>query len=101
MFFTQNAAELFFGWAKYTVALSEMSIEAAEIIMRRTTRMANGSMTASEATEMLTEKATAFAESQGNAVAAATSGGAPLAILDAALAPYGEQTRANVAMLRG
>lgn len=100
MFFTPGSADLFFGWAKYSLALVEMSAEASEIIVRRTTRMAHGRMTVQEAAEMVLEKASAFAMSHEKAAHAAVSGAAPHVILGAALLPYGAQTRANVTELR-
>ncbi|MFT7028235.1 MAG: hypothetical protein ACJAVS_002471 [Paracoccaceae bacterium] len=100
MFFNDDGASLFFGWARYTIAVAEMTAEASEIIVRRTTRMAHGRMTMSEATNMVMEKATAFSASNEKAIGAAIGGAAPLAILDAALKPYGAQTRANVKRLR-
>ncbi len=100
MFFTPGSADLFFGWAKYTVAVAEMTAEASEIIVRRTTRMAHGRMTAQEAIGMVLEKATAFARAHEHAAMAAVSGKAPHEILGAALKPYGAQTRANVTKLR-
>lgn len=100
MFFTQGTADLFFGWARYSVALVEMTAEASEIIVRRTTRMAHGRMTAQEATGMVLEKATAFAKSHEHAAMAAVGGAAPHEIFGAALKPYGAQTRANVTELR-
>ena len=100
MLFTKGGADLFFGWARYSLAVAEMTIEASEVIVRRTTRMAHGRMTAHEAAGMVLEKAAAFASSHEKAMGAAVSGAAPLAILDAALAPIGDQTKANVQYLR-
>jgi hypothetical protein len=100
MFFTQGSADLFFGWAKFSMALVEMSTEATEVIVRRTTRMAHGQMTAQEATEMVMEKASAFAKSHEHASIAVAAGAAPHDIFGAALKPYGAQTRANVTELR-
>lgn len=100
MFFTPGSADIFFGWAKYSMALVEMTAEASEIIVRRTTRMAHGRMTAQEATEMVLEKADAFAKSHEHAAKAVVGGAAAHEILGAALKPYGAQTRANVTELR-
>jgi glycerol-3-phosphate dehydrogenase len=100
MFFTPASADIFFGWARYSMALAEMTAEASEIIVRRTARMAHGQMTAQEAAEMVLEKADAFAKSQEHAAKAVAGGAAPHEILGAALKPYGVQTRANVTELR-
>lgn len=87
-------------WMTYATALSEMTLAANEIILRRTQRMATGAMTPSEALGMVMEKGTAFADAAERAAVTAARGGDVPRILTAALAPYGAKTRSNVRKLR-
>ncbi len=88
-------------WAAFGVAYTEMSIAAAEVIVRRSMKMSSGAMTAGEAVGMVMEKATAFAAATEGAVIAAATGGDPLRIANAALRPIRAKTSSNVRKLRG
>ncbi len=99
MFFPKDPNPLI-PWVAYTVALSEMTMAANEIILRRAQRMASGEMTPAEAIGMVMEKGAAFATAAERAAVAAANGGHPARVLTAALAPYGAKTRANVRQLR-
>jgi hypothetical protein len=85
---------------EYAAAFSEMSLAAGEIILRRTQRMATGSMTPPEALAMVLEKSTALALATERAALAAARGGDAARVMTAALQPYGEKTRSNVRKLR-
>lgn len=88
-------------WLRFARAYAEMSTAAAEVIMHRTMKMAQGSMAAPEMLGMVLEKATAFAEASEKAAVAAASGGDPARIASAALRPYSRKTRSNVRKYRG
>ena len=87
-------------WTNLATAYSRMNLAAAEVIMRRTHRMAIGMMTPPEAAGMVLEKATAFATAAERAAVAAASGGDMTKIAGAALRPYDAKTRSNVRKLR-
>lgn len=88
-------------WTNLATAYTQMSVAAAEVILRRSMQMAQGAMTTGEAVGMVMEKATAFvAATEGAAVAAAT-GGDPLRIATAALKPIRAKARSNARRLRG
>lgn len=87
-------------WLKLADAYGEMSMNAAEVIYRRTFRMASGAMTPPEAVAMVMEKATAFATAAEGATVAAALSGDPMHIASAALKPYRAKTRANARKLR-
>lgn len=87
-------------WGEYAMAYSQMLMSANEVIWRRTTQMATGTMTQPEATGMVLEKVTAMAKATEKASVAAAKGATPLAIMNAALAPYGTKTRSNARRLR-
>lgn len=61
-------------WLRFARAYTEMSTAAAEVIMHRTMKMAQGGMAAPEMLGMVLEKATAFAEASEKAAVAAVSG---------------------------
>lgn len=88
-------------WMKLAVAYTQMSTAAGEVVFRRTLRMSQGTMTASEACGMVMEKATAFAESAERAVVAAATGADPVRIATAALHPIRAKACSNVRKLRG
>lgn len=88
-------------WAKFANSYSEMSMHASEVILRRTMKIASGSMSQPEAIAMVMEKPTAFANATERATVAAARGGDALAIANAALRPYRTKTRSNARMLRG
>jgi hypothetical protein len=87
-------------WTEVATAWTRMSLAAGEVIVRRSQRMATGSMSPPEAMGMVMEKATAFASSAERAAVAAARGGDPAQIARAALRPYGAKTRSNVRKLR-
>lgn len=87
-------------WLRFARAYAEMSTAAAEVIMHRTMKMAQGSMAAPEMLGMVLEKATAFAEASEKAAVVAASGGDPARIASAALRPYSRKTRSNVRKYR-
>ena len=88
-------------WTSFAIAYTQMSVAASEVILRRSMKMAQGGMSASEAVGMVMEKATAFvAATEGAAIAAATGGDAAR-IASAALRPITAKTRSNVRLLRG
>ena len=87
-------------WMKLATSYSRMTMSAAEVIMRRSMRMASGAMTPPEAIGMVMEKATAFAAAAEKATVAAARGGDAARIASAALRPYGSKTRSNVRKLR-
>jgi len=100
MFFLTPPKGATTAWLKYATAMTRMQMAAAEVIMRRTQRMASGTMTPPEAMGMVLEKATAFAASAEKAAVAAAKGGDVARIATAALRPYGSKTRSNVRKLR-
>lgn len=87
-------------WMNFSLAYGQMSVAAAEVIARRCMRMAQGSMTGSEAIGMVLEKATAFATAAERAAVAAATGADPVRIAEAALHPYTVKTSSNVRRLR-
>jgi hypothetical protein len=87
-------------WSSFSVAYTQMTVAAAEVILRRTMRMAQGAMTAGEAVGMVMEKATAFAAATEGAAVAAAGGGDAIRIANAALRPIRVKTRSNVRKLR-
>ncbi len=100
MAYEKQAAAALRAWMDYGTACSRMMMAANEVILRRTTRMAMGAMTAPEATAMVFEKATAMAAATEKAAVAAARGANPVAIATAALRPYGAKTRSNARRLR-
>jgi hypothetical protein len=98
MFFPNQKAMS--AWFTYATALSRMQMSAAEVILRRSHRIANGSMTPPEAMGMVMEKVATFASSAERAAVAAARGGDVTRIATAALRPYGSKTRSNVRKLR-
>jgi hypothetical protein len=87
-------------WIKYTIAFQQMSLAAAEVILRRSMMMLQGRMTTPEAVGMMMEKATAFAAATERAAVAAAAGGDPVRIASAALKPIRAKTRSNVRKYR-
>lgn len=87
-------------WMRYAVAHSQMNMAAAEVIFRRSLRMAQGAMTAPEAVGMVLEKASAFASATEKAAVAAARGSDPAAIASAALRPIRARARSNARKLR-
>jgi len=85
---------------KYTIAFQQMSLAAAEVILRRSMKMLLGRMTPREAVGMVMEKATAFVAATEHAAVAAASGGDPVRIASAALRPIRAKTRSNVRKYR-
>ncbi len=59
------------------MAYSQMLMSANEVIWRRTTQMATGTMTQPEATGMVLEKVTAMAKATEKASVAAAKGATP------------------------
>lgn len=87
-------------WIKFGFAFQQMSLAAAEVILRRSMLMMQGRMTPPEAMGMMMEKATAFAAATELAAVAAAAGGDPARIASAALRPIRAKTRSNVRKYR-
>lgn len=87
-------------WMKFVVHYTQMNMAAAEVIARRTMKMAQGGMGAAEAVGMVAEKATTMAIAGEKAAVAVARGADPLSIASAALRPYRTKTRSNVRRLR-
>lgn len=87
-------------WMKFATAYGEMTVAAAEVIMRRTMQMSQGTMTAPEAVGMVLEKATAFATATERAAVAAATGADFARIASAALRPIHVKARSNARRLR-
>jgi hypothetical protein len=101
MFPLNNPFNIFDSWTKFANAYAQMSMASAEVIVRRTMMMSQGTMSGPEAMGMVLEKATAFAASaEGAAVAAATGADLPR-IASAALKPIHAKARSNARKLRG
>lgn len=100
MLFAPNALQTLKDWSDFSLAYTRMNLAAAEVIMRRTQRMAIGAMTPPEAFAMVLEKPTAFASAAERATVAAARGGDAVKIASAALKPFGVKTRSNVRRLR-
>ncbi|MER2508820.1 MAG: hypothetical protein ABTQ27_08675 [Amaricoccus sp.] len=88
-------------WVKLTTACVDISLNASEVIFRRTMKIASGEMSRPEAVAMVLEKATAFASATERATVAAARGGDAIGIASAALKPYRTKTRSNARRLRG
>jgi hypothetical protein len=86
---------------QFATAYQTMTIAAGEVFFRRSLMMAGGSMSASDAADMVVEKATTFAEAAGEATTAVVKGEDPVGVATAALEPYGTRTAANVRDMRG
>lgn len=100
MMFAPNALKTFQEWNDFVLAYARMNVAAAEVILRRTQRMASGAMTPHEALAMVLEKPTAFASAAERATVMAAKGGDAVQIASAALKPFGVKTRSNVRRLR-
>lgn len=79
---------------------SQMNVAAAEVIMHRMTKMAQGGMSGPEAVGMVMEKASAFTKAGERAAIAAARGANPVTIVSAALSPIRARTRSNVRKYR-
>lgn len=80
-------------------AYQALFASASEVVTMRTGQMLAGTMSGTETTEMVAEKAVAFADAaQRSAIAAIT--GDPRRVAMAMLAPYQEQVALNVDRLR-
>ena len=79
---------------------NQMNVAAAEVIMRRMTKMAQGAMSGPEAMGMVMEKASTFTKAGERAAIAAARGANPVTIAQAALSPIRAQTRSNVRKYR-
>ncbi|WP_118133257.1 hypothetical protein [Oceanicella sp. SM1341] len=77
-----------------------IAVSAGEVIMRRNMLMVSGTITSTEMSRMVTEKHETFVKSVNAAAGAALGGGSPARIVEAALAPVGRKTSANVKRLR-
>ncbi len=97
----QTYPQFLSSWMRLTTAYVDMNINAAEVILRRTLKIASGSMSQPEAVAMVLEKATAFASATERATVVAARGGDALGIASAALRPYRAKTRSNARRLRG
>ena len=80
-------------------AWTRLAMAAGEVIVRRSLLMAQGAMTAAEATRMVAEKHAAFADSAERAGRAMAGGATAAGIAEAALTPYGRRARANAKRL--
>lgn len=87
-------------WMKFAIAYSQMSVAASEVIMRRTMKMSQGTMSGSEAMGMVLEKATAFTKAAERAAVAAASGAEPAHIASAALRPISAKAHSNARKYR-
>jgi hypothetical protein len=101
MFNFGNGLEAMRAMMQFATAFQTMTIAAGEIFCRRSMMMASGSMSATDAVNMVTEKAITFAEAAGEATTALVKGDDPVEIANAALEPYGTKTAANLRELRG
>jgi hypothetical protein len=90
----------FQAWTRFAFAYARMTAAAAEVIARRSHRIALGAMTPPEAAGMILEKPSAFAASAERALVAAAKGRDPVSIATEALKPYGAKTRSNARKLR-
>lgn len=79
---------------------SQMNVAAAEVIMHRMTKMAQGGMSGPEAMGMIMEKASTFTRAGERAAKAAARGANPVTIASAALTPIRARTRSNVRKYR-
>lgn len=100
MIFAPGTLKALKDWSDFATAYTRMNLAAAEVIVRRTQRMAMGAMTPPEALAMVLEKPTAFAAATERATVAAARGGDAAKIASAALKPFGVKTRSNVRRLR-
>jgi hypothetical protein len=87
-------------WTKFATSYSQMTIAAAEVILRRTMMISQGTMTGPEAVGMVLEKATAFAAASERAAVAAATGADFARIAHAALQPIHRKARSNARKLR-
>ena len=101
MFFDAKTVRAMQGWSRLTTAYARMSMSAGEVVMRRSMMMAQGALSAPEATRMMLEKPSAFAASAEKAMMAAARGANPAGVAAAALRPIGARARANAKRLRG
>jgi hypothetical protein len=92
--------EVLSAWYDFVVAYHEMSLAAGEVILRRSLRMVQGSMTGPEAAGMVMEKVSTLATAAERAAIATARGANPLSIATAALQPIHSKTRSNVRKLR-
>ncbi len=100
MFFDAKTMKAMQGWSRLGAAYAKMSLSAGEVIARRSMMMAQGAMSAPEATRMMLEKPSAFASATQKAMMAAARGADPATVAVAALRPIGVSTRANAKRLR-
>ena len=100
MFGIPKSREVLGAWFDFAVAYQEMSMAAGEVILRRSWRIARGSMTGPEAAGMVMEKVSTLATAAERAVIATARGANPLAIATAALQPIRTKTRSNARKLR-
>lgn len=101
MFEDLNGMKALEAWSRVASAYARLTIASAEVIALRTAMMAQGSMSAPEAAQMMMEKPTAFATSAQRAMAAAVQGRDAAAITSAALRPLKTAAAANARRLRG
>jgi hypothetical protein len=101
MFNFGNGLEAMRAMMQLSTTYQTMAIAAGEIFCRRFLMMASGSMSATDAVNMVAEKTTTFAEAAGEATTAVVKGDDPVGIANAALEPYGTKTAANLRELRG
>jgi hypothetical protein len=101
MFSLGNGLDGMRSMIQFATAYQTMAIAAGEVFFRRSLLIASGSMDATDAVNMVVEKATTFAEAAGETTAAMLKGEDPVGVATAALEPYGTITAANVRELRG
>ena len=89
-----------FAWTRFALDVAQTAVNAGEVVTRRMTRLASGRMSAPDAAEMVFEKAVAFSAAQEGMATAVAAGAPPLAVMQAATAPYSEKTRSNLRALR-
>ena len=87
-------------WMRFALSYNQMCMAAGEVIVLRSLRWSQGTMSAPEALGMVMEKATAFVQASEQAAVAAAGGADPLRIASAALQPIRAKARSNVRKLR-
>ena len=87
-------------WQKAAMAYAQMWMAANEVIWRRTTDMALGTMSASEATRMFFEKPVAYARAAEKAAMAGARGKGTASAALAAIKPVGAKAKSNARRLR-
>ncbi|WP_424926575.1 hypothetical protein [Amaricoccus tamworthensis] len=96
-----KAMEATNSWMRLGLHYTQMNMAAAEVIAHRVMRMSQGTMSASEAMQMVMEKGSSMALASEKAAMAAVKGSSPVEIATAAIGPLRAATRSNAKRLRG